>query len=170
MEPYRCRGCFIHVGFYSDYVSISKKLVAKTEEIMGKYEVKQILCTGHSLGAALSTVNGIEYALKYGDKTEIVVHNFGSPRIGNENLAQFIDSKVKQHQRVVHHRDIVPHLPPDFMDYWHAAVEIFFDKDMKEFKVCNDSGEDKTCSDQYFPDYNAGDHDFYFIHMSALEC
>ena len=112
MEPYRCRGCFIHVGFYSDYVSISKKLVAKTEEIMGKYEVKQIVCTGHSLGAALSTVNGIEYALKYGEKTEIVVHNFGSPRIGNTELAHFLNAKIPVIFRVVHNKDIVPHVPP----------------------------------------------------------
>ena len=36
---------------------------------------------------------------------------------------------------------------------------------MSSYKICDDSGEDNTCSNKYFPEYLAGDHDFYFINM-----
>lgn len=67
------------------------------------------------------------------------MHNFGSPRIGNEKLITYIRSKIPTIYRVVHHKDIVPHLPPD-VEYKHPAHEIFFDKEMKNYKICSDSG------------------------------
>lgn len=61
-------------------------------------------------------------------------------------------------------RDIVPHLPPDLpkFDYHHSAYEIFFDKDMTAYKTCSDSGEDRECSNQYFPNYNLDENGWYF--------
>lgn len=38
---------------------------------------------------------------------------------------------------------------------------------MQTYKVCNDSGEDPTCSNKYFPNYNRDDHDFYFFAISG---
>ena len=65
---------------------------------------------------------------------------------------------------MVHNRDIIPHLPPE-VEYKHAPNEVFYNKAMTDFKVCDNSGEDKSCSNQYFPEYLAGDHDFYFMDM-----
>ena len=121
MESYLCRGCKVHVGFHFDYNSLEKKLVKKTEDLMQKYEVKRIICTGHSLGGSLSTINGIEFFLRYGTKYEVNVHNFGSPRVGDVDLAHFIDTKLKVHQRVVHYKDAAPHFPHEYYGYWHAA-------------------------------------------------
>ena len=86
---------------------------------MGSHPVSSILNTGHSLGAALSTITGLELALRY-PSIEVHVHNFGSPRLGNENLAQFIHSRLASVLRVVHNRDLVPHLPPE-VEYKHTA-------------------------------------------------
>lgn len=74
--------------------------------------MRKIICTGHSLGAALSIINGIEFTLSYGKNIEINVHNYGSPRIGNVELAHYLDKNLHLIQRVVHHKDVVPHLPP----------------------------------------------------------
>ena len=111
-EPYACSGCRIHAGFYFDYRSIERDLMTKVEELLSKYPVEKIVCTGHSLGAALSTINGLEFALKYGDRLQVIVHNFGSPRIGNTELAHFLNAKIPVIFRVVHNKDIVPHVPP----------------------------------------------------------
>lgn len=73
----------------------------------------------------------------YGKNIEVNVHNFGSPRIGNVNLAKYLDKSLPVIQRVVHNRDIVPHVPFQAVGYWHPAYEIFFDADMKEYKVCS---------------------------------
>lgn len=38
---------------------------------------------------------------------------------------------------------------------------------MKTYKVCNDSGEDPSCSNQFYPNYDPKDHDFYFIQIDS---
>ncbi len=55
--------------------------------------------------------------------------------------------------RVVHNRDIVPHVPFEFIKYAHPPNEIFFDENMKNYTICSESGEDPKCSNQFFPAY-----------------
>lgn len=78
-------------------------------------------------------------------------------------------SKISTIFRVVHNKDIVPHLPPE-IDYHHTAYEVFFDENMANYTVCSSSGEDRACSNKYFPNYDTNDHDFYFIHISSVKC
>ena len=95
VEPYfRCEGCFIHAGFYSDYLLNEKKMEVSVKNIMASYRVRRIVSTGHSLGAALSSIIGIEFAKKYPD-IPVYIHNFGSPRIGNKKLAEYVEKTVK---------------------------------------------------------------------------
>lgn len=56
--------------------------MAAVEDIARNFKVSKFLCTGHSLGAALSLINGIELTHKF-PGISVEVHNFGSPRIGN---------------------------------------------------------------------------------------
>jgi len=102
----------------------------------------------------------------------IEIHTFGGPRVGNINLAQYINSKIENVYRVVHNKDIVVHLPSDVdgFNYHHSAYEIFFNGDMSSYKVCGVSGEDKSCSNQYFPTFNIDDHKFYFRNMFTPTC
>jgi hypothetical protein len=102
----------------------------------------------------------------------IEVHTFGSPRVGNVNLAKFINNKIENIYRVVHNKDIVVHYPPDVdgFNYKHSAYEIFFNSDMTSYKTCSPSGEDGSCSNQYFPAYNLEDHHYYFGIIDEPEC
>jgi hypothetical protein len=56
------------------------------------------------------------------------------------NLAQFMKTKLDNIYRVVHYKDLVPHLPFEWLEYMHPPYEIWFTEDMKEYKVCNESG------------------------------
>jgi hypothetical protein len=124
--------------------------------------------TGQSLGGALSTFCAIELQLKLNKVTEL--YNFGSPRIGNEKTAAFINSKLPTRYRVIHNRDIVPHLPFEPMGFTHIAYEVLYDEPMKNYKVCDASGEDRTCSNKFDPEYNFPDHDVYWIPMDDSVC
>ena len=72
----------------------------------------------------MASVNALYLSLM-GIEVPIEVYNFGSPRFGNENLAQFVKLKIPAHFRLVHNRDLIPHLPPS-VEYKHAAYEVFF--------------------------------------------
>jgi hypothetical protein len=67
---------------------------------------------------------------------------------------------------VIHSHDAVPHKPSEYYGYYHTAHEVFFDKEMQDYKICSENGEDKQCSDQYHPDFTWDDHDLYFISMT----
>lgn len=71
-------------------------------------------------------------------------------QVGNEAFADFSVSHGVPIYRVVHHKDPVPHLPFESWGYHHPPTEVFFDADQTSFVVCDDSGEDETCSDQYW--------------------
>jgi len=48
------------------------------------------------------------------------------------------------------------HVPPMGIGYWHVATEVYYNKDMSGYYICNGSGEDDKCADQWnFPwDYS----------------
>lgn len=101
-------------------------MLEKAQAIIKGFKVTKILCTGQSLGGALATVNGIEF-VRHFPTIPVEVHNFGSPRVGNAQLAQFLKEKIPTVYRVVHNRDLVPHLPPEMLEYRHNPYEVLFD-------------------------------------------
>jgi len=166
-----CLRCEVHAGFFSDYAAVEPTVNNKVQNLLNKYPTARVVTTGHSLGGALAMIAGMELKRVFYN-IDVEIHHFGAPRIGNPNLARHINNRIPNIYRVVHHKDIVPHLPPDLpeFDYHHSAYEIFWDADFTEHKTCGSSGEDKSCSNQFFPDYSAADHDTYFIKMSSPQC
>jgi hypothetical protein len=43
----------------------------------------------------------------------------------------------------------------------HTPTEVFYNQDSTSYVICNDSGEDPSCSDKYLLDVNIPDHVFY---------
>lgn len=75
---------------------------------------RTFLFTGHSLGAALATLAAARW-LK-----ETIVYTFGSPRCGDKQFVIGFDLE-NTHHRFTNDSDIVPHLPPRFMDFVHTG-------------------------------------------------
>ena len=72
-----------------------------------------IFFTGHSLGAALATVLAYLLVTSTPPPPSIpILYTFGEPRIGNYPMSQALSLALPLHYRVVHWRDVVPHLPP----------------------------------------------------------
>ncbi|CAN0097328.1 unnamed protein product, partial [Hapterophycus canaliculatus] len=97
-------------------------------------------------------------------------------KVGNEAFATFSVSHGVPIYRVVHHRDPVPHVPFEAWGYRHPPTEVFFDADQTSYVVCNDTGEDLSCSDQFWVISGAmhvSDHLWYLevdYTMAYLNC
>jgi triacylglycerol lipase len=75
--------------------------------------------TGHSLGAALATIAAYEVG------NVQALYTYGSPRVGNVPFAQVFSEADIAHYRVVHHKDVVPHVPipiPLLFGYEHVGA------------------------------------------------
>ncbi|EGW30747.1 uncharacterized protein SPAPADRAFT_142576 [Spathaspora passalidarum NRRL Y-27907] len=131
-----CEGCKVHRGFYNFLKDNSAAIISVGVKLKSKYPDFQFLVVGHSLGAALTVLCGIEFQLLGYDP---LVVTFGGPKVGNQQFADFVDylfdteevvreiSATKDftrgYIRVVHKRDIVPSLPP--YPFVHAGFEYF---------------------------------------------
>lgn len=58
-----CTDCFIHYGFSKFTKTLGKKFLRMIENILNEYPEYKIVVTGHSLGAALASITGIELKL-----------------------------------------------------------------------------------------------------------
>jgi len=109
---------------------------------------------GHSLGGAIAILAARDISDIFGTNTQVGVNTFGSPRIGNQNFANYINKKVNG-VRYVHYADLIPHLPP-LGFYLHSFLEIWYDEEMNIYKYC--SGDiDGQCSNSLTV-YSTDDH------------
>jgi hypothetical protein len=159
----------VHTGFYESAIGIREQAIMATQELIKRYPNYGVLTTGHSYGAAVSQLIGIEMQKMV---PGVEVYNFGQPRVGNANYSACVNKLFPDHMyRFVHDRDIVPHLPTVYR-YTHTCREIFETAD-GDLVTCGNDGllcEDPACSSQYALQETAvEDHYVYLGHELACE-
>jgi len=158
-----CLECKIHYGFYNSALSIKNETIDAVGNLNKLYPSYSVICTGHSLGAAIAQVISMELNR---DEIRSIVYNFGQPRVGDINYSMFVNKKIREFWRFTHNRDMVVHTPPrKDLEYYHSCVEIFEEED-GQLKICSDSNcEDSNCADKYkLYQTNTKDHKVYLGH------
>jgi len=148
----------VHSGFrdaFEKTKSSIRNAVTSTKKLCPS--CNKIMVTGHSLGGAIATLISLD--LINLSNLPVIEYSFGSPRVGSPEFAEYYSSSgISESWRMVHNKDIVPHLPVLLVGYQHVPIEIWEISDT--FKQCDNSGEDPNCSDSVkIPSIN--DHLFY---------
>jgi hypothetical protein len=103
----------------------------------------------------------------------LFVFTYGSPRIGNEEFANFADSQLKIN-RIVNFEDPVPRLPPRFLDYQQSSKEIWISDPVKILNggtVECQGQEDPNCSLSNNPLHlNIKDHNGPYFGVRMRNC
>jgi hypothetical protein len=160
--------------FYTHYVKYLRPIVIpKLKEAYAAFPDYTFVFSGHSLGAALTTLTAFD-TLTQGivPRNQSIMYNFGSPRVVNYKLAQAIEEIIPEIYRITHWKDIVPHIPlckvnstthkcdtgsssSAFEDLaiakwpsYHVGGEAFYNEDSSEFTLC-DQAEDPKCANQF---------------------
>ncbi|KAI1367581.1 lipase [Xylaria arbuscula] len=134
-------GCKVHYGFAKAWDEISSAALNAVKAAKAANPGYRIVFTGHSLGAAVSSL-GAAYARASGLEVDII--NYGSPRVGNVAFANFVSAQPGVEWRVTHLDDPVPRLPPIVFGYAHTTPEYWLDSGnafttdytVDEIKVC----------------------------------
>lgn len=149
----------VHWGFYQAFSRLKMQSRAAVARIIEGDcpNCTAIISTGHSLGAALAGLFILDLALVYNhtrQPSSITTGciTFGMPRTGNRAWAHAFNQFVGYNFRVVHYKDIVPHLPPLTPEgFWHVMTEIWEKGragQAAEYLTCSEGdGEDPNCSD-----------------------
>jgi len=152
-----CSGCDVHLGFYSTYLSLQTQIKYALGTLLVDYPDFPVQITGHSLGAALAVHGTLDVLRLYPSAKIQTVYTFGQPRVGNYAFAQNFANSINSY-RITHWMDPVPHLPPKVFGFEQNPTEVFYQEDNQDYLVCNGSGEDPNCSDQFPVDLDILDH------------
>ncbi|XVF57440.1 hypothetical protein PTKIN_Ptkin06aG0205500 [Pterospermum kingtungense] len=139
----------VHSGFYSIYtgtipdslyvkISAREQVRKAVQELVDKYQDEEvsITVTGHSLGAALATLNAMDIAANGWNKPTgntnktfmVTAFPCASPRVGNLVFKGIFDGLKDLHLlRIVNSNDIVPKVPFLPGIYTHVGEELGID-------------------------------------------
>jgi triacylglycerol lipase len=114
-KPAREKG-LVHFGFAQALDRVYDKIIDQ----ISRLDVKnlKIICTGHSLGAALATIFASRIDAKF-------LYTFGSPRVGNKDFVREMTNDGITHYRFVNNNDIVTKVPLWLMMYRHHGELIY---------------------------------------------
>ena len=127
---------FCHI--YTNRLSIrrNQSLQQTLFDFLVETTPKNILITGHSLGAAMAEIFTIDLcnALKYGLNLNIetITHyNFACPRVGDDNFSNaYINYCIEEKKcniiRFVNYYDYIPCFTPQFFSYKHVTDYYLF--------------------------------------------
>jgi hypothetical protein len=176
--------------FYSHYVKYLRPIVVpQLQAAIKAFPDYEFVFTGHSLGAALTTLNAFDL-ISQGiiPKEKVIMYNYGSPRVGNAILAQAIQAAIPVIFRVTHWADLVPHVPPCMTDKngvckmsksdnapplnwpaYHLTPEVFYDAGNTKHTICK-GGEDPTCADQFTLVHTSMTFHDHYLNVSIGNC
>ncbi|VDO78123.1 unnamed protein product [Haemonchus placei] len=120
-------GGFVSKFFYDGFIDLWRAGMGDDfNELRKMYPDYDIWVTGHSLGAAMASLaSSYIIAVNKVPPKQVKLVTYGQPRVGDYIYAMTHDRQMGYSFRVVHWRDLVPHVPPlYFMDYYHHKSEV----------------------------------------------
>jgi predicted lipase len=149
----KCSSCEVHKGFYKAEQAVIGYVTSAVQKLRTQFPSYKVVVTGHSLGAAMATLTSLDF-LSSGIPNRMF--NFGSPRVGNTNFANYASGAIADRNRVTHYKDMVPHVPMHER-FTHISGEWY--EDPSGLHECSGL-EDKNCSYQWHIT-NVDDHMHY---------
>lgn len=153
----KCENCTVHTGFYTSWMNTREIVLPLVLKAVEQYPDYAVTIVGHSLGGAVAAFAGLELIARGLHPT---VTTFGEPRVGNANMAQYLDARFnltnrdsdpnhRAYRRVTHVGDPVPLLPLDEWGYEPHGGEIFISKwelppEVDDIRHC-EGRADATC-------------------------
>lgn len=84
----------VHDGFAKAQGRTADTVLSTVQSGLSTYNVSKILVTGHSLGAAIATMDAVMLRMQLPASVEMQTIVFGAPRGGNEAWADLVDATV----------------------------------------------------------------------------
>ena len=149
---------YVHKGFWNQlHINNNyEKIKNIVNELLSIEENKdfEVIVTGHSLGAALSTLFGYEYSREISQKITVV--SFASPRVGDKEWRKAFDAQGNlEHYRVSNNKDVVTAAPM----FWYQHVGINIHLSESKTEIFKNYSYNTWWKYSLFNCFSVGDHD-----------
>lgn len=110
----------VHAGFISTYKSdnIRKKIHSLVTD-----DIKFVNITGHSYGAALAVLCGLDLQYNFTNK-DYEVYLYGCPRVGNRAFKKSYNKRVFKTLRIENSNDAVTKVPFSVLGFCHVGIPL----------------------------------------------
>ena len=105
--PFLPDECRVHAGFLGQYTS-GRTSIMDAVKFMAN---PKVVCTGHSLGGALSTLCALDVEHNAEGDVETYCVTYGSPRVGGGHFCRLFDAVIDNSFRFVDVNDPIPRVP-----------------------------------------------------------
>lgn len=141
-ELTECIDCKVHSGFSKFLKTVHEKFIKKVDVIFEKHSNYNLVISGHSLGAAIAILAGIEFKIRGFNP---MVMNYAQPKMFNSQMVQWINELFDVEEldeinrrtgvlnfssgyyRIIHKNDYIINLPPYFR---HAGLQVDIEKNL----------------------------------------
>ena len=137
--PYAGGKLRTHTGFTRLYCTCRDEIM---RVLLDQPDTLSLLITGHSLGAALAVL----FAMDADQSTsfrETIMYTFAGPRTGNRSFARAFNKQGCVAVRVVNVHDVVPRLPPSYIEMPESKVGLRYQHVGREFSFSVQTGSVK---------------------------
>ncbi|KAF9264031.1 alpha/beta-hydrolase [Marasmius fiardii PR-910] len=125
----------VHDGFQDTWERTADGVLDAVKRGLNDFKSTKVHVTGHSLGAAIATLDSLMLKQTLDPSIELKTTVFGMPRTGNQEFADFVDATLgTSFNRFTNQNDPVPRVPPQLLGYHHTSGEIFI-------KAVDDNGQ-----------------------------
>ncbi|EKM59656.1 uncharacterized protein PHACADRAFT_114705 [Phanerochaete carnosa HHB-10118-sp] len=149
--PSAAQGSLVHDGFQQTQGRTADLVLSTVKSALASTGYTNVLVTGHSLGAAVATLDAIMLRMQLPSNVGVDSVVFGLPRVGNQQFANMIDSMLPSFSHVTNQKDPVPIVPPQDLSFQHPEGELHItsvDSSGNDTTMVACPGqENKNCSD-----------------------
>ncbi|KAM5540298.1 hypothetical protein V8D89_006117 [Ganoderma adspersum] len=126
--PQAAKGVQLHSGFQATQGRTADVVLKTVKSALKTSGYKKVLVTGHSLGAAVASLDSAMLRMALSKDVAVSAVVFGLPRVGNSDWATLLNKLVPDFAHVTNQDDPVPNVPPHFLDFEHPAGELHITK------------------------------------------
>ncbi|EAU90656.1 lipase [Coprinopsis cinerea okayama7 len=138
------RSIKVHNGFAEAHAETAADVRAALQRAIDESGLTSVSLVGHSLGGALSLLDGVSLPLFFPDLTFRTIV-YGMPRVGNKAFAEYVNRNVDL-DRINNQDDFVPIIPGRFLGFQHAHGEKHIQDDLSWLVCPGNDSTDKRCA------------------------
>ncbi|KAH9859057.1 alpha/beta-hydrolase [Lenzites betulinus] len=114
----------LHSGFQDTQGRTADIVMSTVQSALASTGFKQVLVTGHSLGAAVASLDAAMLRMALSSDVAVKSVVFGLPRVGNQDWADLFDTLIPDFIHVTNQNDPVPNVPPHDLSFEHPSGEV----------------------------------------------